>query len=125
MNNATPYVFSADTIFLCHGARLIALYRLEKISLTVNPCVSMLGIGFFEIVIIALVCFIAIGPKQLPAVMRKVAQFYRQFASLREELRFQMMSIDDDLKSEKEVAAKQNSKPAEDVVVVAREQGHG
>ena len=54
----------------------------------------MLGVGFSEIVIIALVCFIALGPKQLPMVMRKLAGFYRQFTSLRDELKFQILSAD-------------------------------
>lgn len=58
----------------------------------------MLGVGFSEIVIIALVCFIALGPKQLPIVMRKLAGFYRQFTSLRDELKFQILSADSDEK---------------------------
>lgn len=55
----------------------------------------MLGVGFFEIVIIALVCFIAFGPDQLPALMRKMAGFYRQMSTLKDELRFQILSADD------------------------------
>lgn len=55
----------------------------------------MLGVGFFEIVIIALVCFIAFGPDQLPMLMRKVAGFYRQLSTLKDELRFQILSADD------------------------------
>ncbi len=54
----------------------------------------MLGVGFSEIVIIALVCFIALGPKQLPIVMRKLAGLYRQFTSLRDEFKFQILSAD-------------------------------
>lgn len=67
----------------------------------------MLGIGFLEIVVIALVCFIAIGPKQLPLVMRKIAGLYRQFLSLREELRFQILSADDDRKDNDHLAKTQ------------------
>lgn len=55
----------------------------------------MLGVGFFEIVIIALVCFIAFGPEQLPSLMRKLAGFYRQMSTLKDELRFQILSADD------------------------------
>ena len=55
----------------------------------------MLGIGLGELIVVAIVSFIAIGPKHLPAVMRKIALFYRQFLSLREDLKFQMMNIDD------------------------------
>lgn len=87
----------------------------------------MLGIGFFEIVIIALVCFIAIGPKQLPAVMRTIAQFYRQFTSLREELRFQIMSVDDVSATKK--TSEEKPKPVEnkqdDIMIIPRDQNHG
>jgi Sec-independent protein translocase protein TatA len=69
----------------------------------------MLGIGFFEIVIIALVCFVAIGPKQLPVVMRKLAGFYRQFVLLKDEFRFQIMNVESELK---ETDKKLTSKPA-------------
>lgn len=86
----------------------------------------MLGIGFFEIVIIALVCFIAIGPKQLPAVMRKLAHFYRQFVAMRDEFRFQIMSADDlsEQKTEKKVEP-QKTETTPDVTVVPRDERHG
>lgn len=61
----------------------------------------MLGIGFWELIIIALVCLVALGPKQLPVVMRQLAKFYRQISSLKEEFSFQMMSIDQDEKPKK------------------------
>ncbi len=54
----------------------------------------MLGIGFFEIVIIALVSFIAVGPTQLPVVMRKIAGYYRPFVTLRAELKCKLLSGD-------------------------------
>lgn len=54
----------------------------------------MLGIGFLEILVIALVCFIAIGPKQLPAAMRTLAQYYRKFLNLKEDFSFQLLSAD-------------------------------
>lgn len=81
----------------------------------------MLGIGFFEIVIIALVCFIAIGPKQLPAVMRKLAHYYRQFISLRDELRFQIMSADDVTEKEKP----EEKTVVHDMPVVPRDEANG
>lgn len=56
----------------------------------------MLGVGFSEIVIIAIVCFVAFGPKELPALMRKLAIYYRQFMNLKEELRFQILSVDNE-----------------------------
>lgn len=63
----------------------------------------MLGVGFSEIVIIALVCFIAVGPKQLPIVMRKIAIYYRQFLTMRDDLKFKIMSADQiELLSEQE-----------------------
>lgn len=68
----------------------------------------MLGIGFSEIVIIALVCFIALGPKQLPIVMRKLAAFYRQFAQMRDEFKFQILSADEPKKELKKLDAEQS-----------------
>lgn len=82
----------------------------------------MLGIGFFEIVIIALVCFVAIGPKQLPMVMRKLAGFYRQFVVLKDEFRFQVMNVESSLNQEPE--KKLPEKPAEGTVATSREH-HG
>jgi sec-independent protein translocase protein TatB len=58
----------------------------------------MLGIGFFEILIIALVAFIALGPKQLPVVMRKLAGLYRQFVNLRDEFRLQVFNLEEEEK---------------------------
>lgn len=55
----------------------------------------MFGIGFSEIVIIVLVGFIAVGPKQLPALMKTLAGYYRQFLNLKEEFRFQILSVDE------------------------------
>lgn len=85
----------------------------------------MLGIGFLEIVVIALVCFIAVGPKQLPMIMRKIAGFYRQFVALRDEFKFQIMSADNEPIIHEEqpvVGAKPKIEPE---IVVIPEQGHG
>jgi sec-independent protein translocase protein TatB len=57
--------------------------------------VAMFGVGFSELLVIAVVCLIVYGPDQLPSLMRKCAQFYRQFSGLREELRFQILSVDE------------------------------
>lgn len=84
----------------------------------------MLGIGFFEIIIIALVCFIAVGPKQLPVVMRKIAGFYRQFASLRDEFRFQILSADLEDKKD-EVDASSAREKAKTKETIAREENRG
>lgn len=54
----------------------------------------MIGIGFAEIMIIALVCLVVLGPKDLPVLMRKLASFYRKFMGLADELRFQILSVD-------------------------------
>lgn len=56
----------------------------------------MLGVGFSEIIIIAVVCFVVFGPQQLPAVMRKLAIYYRQLLNLKEDLRFQIMNVEQD-----------------------------
>lgn len=70
----------------------------------------MLGIGFLEILVIAVVCFIALGPKQLPIAMRKLAHYYRKFLALKEDFNFQLLSAD--LEEPKKPEAK-------------KEQGHG
>lgn len=85
----------------------------------------MLGIGFFELLVIALVCFIAIGPKELPAVMRKLAGLYRQFVSLRDEFRFQLLSSDADATTIELDAPKKQATPSEETTVVARDKDHG
>ncbi len=67
----------------------------------------MLGVGFLEVLVIAVVCFIALGPKQLPVAMRKLAGYYRKFLSLKEELNFQLLSAD--LEEPKKVEKKEPS----------------
>ncbi len=70
----------------------------------------MLGIGFGELVVIAFVAFLAIGPKNLPIFMRKFAIFYRQIMGLRDDLKYKIMSIDHEEIAEKIV--KQDNKDA-------------
>lgn len=68
----------------------------------------MFGIGFFEVLIIALVLFIAFGPEQLPALMRKLASYYRQMNNLKDELKFQIMSADSENYSEQKAQIKED-----------------
>jgi len=76
----------------------------------------MLGIGFFEIVIIALVAFIVLGPKQLPMVMKKLAIYYRQFLNLKDELNFQILSVDVDQALIDEKSTPKSEKPNDTVM---------
>lgn len=87
----------------------------------------MLGVGFWEIVIIALVCFIVFGADELPKIMRKLAQFYKQASSLKEELRFQILSADEEpSKPKKEFTPQPELNAAQsEVLVVPRDQHHG
>jgi Sec-independent protein translocase protein TatA len=85
----------------------------------------MLGIGFSEIVVIALVCFIAIGPQQLPVIMRKVAGLYRQFIALRDDLRFQVLSADNEILEAEKKQSKTSSEVVQSSHVVEREKSHG
>jgi len=55
----------------------------------------MLGIGFFEIIIILAVAMVALGPKDLPHLARKLAGFYKQFLALKDEFNFQLLSSND------------------------------
>jgi Tat protein translocase TatB subunit len=54
----------------------------------------MLGVGFLEILVIALVGFVVLGPKQLPIAMRKMAQYYRKFLNLKEDFNYQLLHAD-------------------------------
>jgi sec-independent protein translocase protein TatB len=86
----------------------------------------MLGIGFFEIVIIALVAFIVIGPKELPVLMRKFAGFYHQFISLRDELRFQLLSADTEFEeTKKNPSVVTEDKAQSETIARAQENSHG
>ena len=53
----------------------------------------MLGVGFLEILVIALVGFVVLGPKQLPIAMRKMAQYYRKFLNLKEDFNYQLKHV--------------------------------
>lgn len=41
----------------------------------------MFGMGFFEILLIAIVAVIALGPEKLPTAMVEVARFFKKFKS--------------------------------------------
>ncbi|HXW53882.1 MAG TPA: hypothetical protein VEL47_07245 [Myxococcota bacterium] len=85
----------------------------------------MLGIGFFEILVIAVVSFIAVGPGQLPVVMRKIAGFYRQFTTLRDELKFQVLSADIEKPDLFAGIADEKSEKKSAPEIVAKDQSHG
>lgn len=41
----------------------------------------MFGMGFFEILLIAIIAIIALGPEKLPTAMVEVARFFKKFKS--------------------------------------------
>ena len=53
----------------------------------------MLGLNFSEILLIAVVAFVAIGPKELPVVIRHVAGFIRELRALTRGIRTQMQEV--------------------------------
>jgi sec-independent protein translocase protein TatB len=53
----------------------------------------MLNIGFSELVLIAVVALVFIGPKQLPAVLRQVMKFVRELQSLGDDVKKQMHEV--------------------------------
>ncbi len=59
----------------------------------------MLGIGFWEMLVIAGLILVAVGPDRLPAMVKTVAKFYRQFRRTAEDLRAST-GIDDILRDE-------------------------
>jgi|GEM_PF-2523961 len=61
--------------------------------------VYMLGIGFGEMLAIAVLILVAVGPDRLPAMIKQVAKFYRQFRRTAEDLRAST-GIDDLLRDE-------------------------
>ena len=73
----------------------------------------MLGIGFWEMLIIAGLILIAVGPDRLPSMVKTVAKFYRQFRRTAEDLRAST-GIDDLLRDEelKELAELRKQKLA-------------
>jgi sec-independent protein translocase protein TatB len=54
----------------------------------------MFGLGFFEILVIAVVFVVAVGPDRLPIVMKKFAGIYRSFLQVKEEVRSQVYSLE-------------------------------
>ena len=50
---------------------------------------SFFGIGLFELVMIAVVALLVLGPERLPGAMREVAKWIRQLRSLSSELQSQ------------------------------------
>jgi sec-independent protein translocase protein TatB len=59
----------------------------------------MLGIGFWEMLVICGLILVAVGPDRLPGMVKSVAKFYRQFRRTAEELRAST-GIDDLLRDE-------------------------
>ena len=56
----------------------------------------MFSIGFLEIVVIAIVALVVLGPQRLPWVMKQFAYFYRQFVQIKNEINYQMHQIEND-----------------------------
>lgn len=75
------------------------------------------NIGGAEILVIALVALIAIGPEQLPGVMRKVGGFVSQARSVTSGLRDEFMSGMDEIKEQADVTTWMGSGMADDPVV--------
>jgi sec-independent protein translocase protein TatB len=71
----------------------------------------MFGIGFGEMVVIAVLILIAVGPDKLPTMVKTVARTYRQFRRAAQEIR-SSTGIDDLLRDEelKELAALRKEK---------------
>ncbi len=75
------------------------------------------NMGGAEILVIALVALIAIGPEQLPSVMRKVGGFVGQARSITSGLRDEFMSGIDDLKDAADVETWTGSGSDDDPIV--------
>lgn len=53
----------------------------------------MLGLNFSEILLIAVVAFVAIGPKELPTVVRHIAAFIRELRGITSGVRAQFDDV--------------------------------
>ena len=53
----------------------------------------MFGMNFSELLLIAVVAFVVIGPKELPVVIRHVAAFIRELRALTSGVRAQMHAM--------------------------------
>jgi len=58
----------------------------------------MFGLGFSEILIIAIIALVFIGPKQLPQAMKTIGKFVREVTKAKEEFK-QTVDHDDSLRS--------------------------
>ena len=56
----------------------------------------MLDIGFSELLLIAVVALVVIGPKDLPVVARHVAKFLREMRDVYHSLKSQVTSVIDE-----------------------------
>ena len=58
----------------------------------------MFGIGLTEFIVLAVILLLLIGPKELPTVMKSVAQFVKQISKARDEFQ-DTIRHDEDLKN--------------------------
>lgn len=63
----------------------------------------MFSIGFLEIIVIAIVALVVLGPQRLPWLMKQCAFFYRQFVQVKNEFNYQMHQIDDEEQKKRQV----------------------
>ena len=57
----------------------------------------MLDIGFSELLLIAVVALVVVGPKDLPVVIRHAAKFFREMRSVYAGLKNQMTAVMDEV----------------------------
>jgi|GEM_PF-3457157 len=53
----------------------------------------MLNVGFSELLLISAIGLVAIGPKELPTVMRHVVKFFRELQGLGDSVKRQMHEV--------------------------------
>ncbi len=57
----------------------------------------MFGIGFSELLLIAVAALVLIGPKDLPVVLRHASKFLSEFRALYRGLKYQMTELMDEV----------------------------
>ena len=53
----------------------------------------MLNVGFSELLLVGVIALVAIGPKELPTVMRHVMKFLRELQNLGDDVKRQMHEV--------------------------------
>lgn len=79
----------------------------------------MFGVGFFELILIAVVALVVVGPKRLPEVMRQAGRLFVHFRRTANEVRSTFDQVirqaEEEMRREETDSLRQALKPMQDV----------